>query len=255
VAVALVSCLGISACAGNKQPDAWQQDKQIVIASMQKLQSEQQSMKDEIGNLQRRMVELEHEQATQSSIVDAQNASIRQLQTSTTHLKVVAAKSKKSSQITKRKLVRKLDKIAKSISKPVATAPAQRGEEEKNHYTAAYLALKSGRYKEATQDFRSLLKAFPKGKYTDQAWYWLGESYYAQHSIKQATHAFEIVARHYPKSAKYAAALLKLGLAYQDASRMRDARVTLQRLVQEHPDSAAAEQARSQLRLMQKKKR
>jgi len=226
-----------------------------VIASMQKLQGEQQSMKDQIDNLQRHIIELEQKQATQSSMVDAQNASIRQLQARTTRLKAVAAKSKKSSQITKRKLVRKLDKIAKSISKPVVTAPVQRGEEEKNDYTAAYLALKSGRYREATQGFRSLLKTFPKGKYADQAWYWLGESYYAQHSIKQATHAFETVARHYPKSAKYAAALLKLGLAYQDVSRMRDAKATLQRLVQEHPDSAAAEQARSQLRLMQKKKR
>jgi len=212
-------------------------------------------MKDKINNLQRRMVKLEQEQATQSSVVNAQNASIRQLQTKTTHLKAVAAKSKKSSQITKRKLVKKLDKIAKSISKPVVASPVQRGEEEKNHYTAAYLALKSGRYEEATQGFRSLLKTFPKGEYADQAWYWLGESYYAQHSLKQAIHAFETVARRYPKSAKYAAALLKLGLAYQDASRMRNARAMLQRLVQEHPDSAAAEQARSQLRLMQKKKR
>jgi len=222
---------------------------------MQKLQGEQQSMKDEIGNLQKRMVELEQKQVTQSSMVDAQRASILQLQTSTAHLKVVAAKSKKSSQISKRKLVKKLDKIAKSISKPVVASPVQHGEAEKNHYTAAYLALKSGRYKEATRSFRSLLKMFPKGEYVDQAWYWLGESYYAQHSLKQAIHAFETIARHYPKSAKHAAALLKLGLAYQDVSRIRDARVTLQRLVREHSDSAAAEQARSQLRLMQKKKR
>jgi len=255
VAVAFVSCLGLSACASNKQADAWQQDKPVVIASMQKLQGEQQSMKDEISNLQRRMIELEQKQAAQSSIVDTQNASILQLQTSTAHLKVVAAKSKKSSRITKQKLVKKLNKIAKSISKPIVASPAHPREEEKNHYTAAYLALKSGRYKEATRSFRNLLKMFPKGEYVDQAWYWLGESYYAQHRLKQAIHAFETIAKHYPKSAKHAAALLKLGLAYQDASRLRDARVTLQRLIQKHSDSAAAEQARSQLRLMQKKKR
>jgi len=255
VAVAFASCLGISACTSDKQPNAWQQDKQITIASIQKLKGEQKSMKDKIDNLQSRMVKLEQAQTTQSSMVDAHSTSILQLQTSTAHLKVVAAKSKKSSRITKQKLVKKLDKIAKSISKPIAVSPIHRGEEEKNHYTAAYLALKSGRYKEATQSFRKLLKMFPKGEYVDQAWYWLGESYYAQHRLKQAIHAFEIIAKHYPKSAKHAAALLKLGLAYQDASRIRDARVTLQRLIRGHPDSAAAEQARSQLRLMQKKKR
>jgi len=253
VAVALLSCLAISACA-SKQPSAWQQDRQIVVTTIQKMQDEQQSMKGEIDSLQKRMVDIEQKQTTQSSVIDAQNASIRRLQSSTLHLKVIAARTKKSSQITKQKLVKKLDKIAKSISKPVATSPALPEEEEKNHYTAAYLALKSGRYEEATQGFRDLLKTFPKGQYTDQAWYWLGESYYAQHKLKQAITAFETVAKHYSKSAKHAAALLKLGLAYQDASRPKNARSMLQQLIREHPDSAAAEQARRQLRVMPKKK-
>jgi len=212
-------------------------------------------MKDTIVNLQKRMIELEQTQTTQTSIVDAQNASIQQLQTSTMHLESMAAKSKKSSRISKQKLVRKIDKIAKTISKPVISLPSQVGEEEKNSYTAAYLALKSGRYDKATQGFQHLLKKFPKGEYADQAWYWLGESYYAQHNIKQTIHAFETVAKHYPKSAKHAAALLKLGLAYQDAARVKNAKDTLQRLIREHPDSAAAEQARRQLQNMSKRKR
>jgi len=249
-----VICFGISACAGNKQPETWQQDKQVVIASIKKLQTEQQSMKDTIGNLQKRMIELEQTQATQTSMIGAHNASIQQLQTSTTHLETMAVKSKKSRQISKQKLVRKIDKIAKTISKPVASLPSQVEEEEKNSYTAAYLALKSGRYDKATQGFQHLLKQFPKGEYADQAWYWLGESYYAQHNIKQTIRAFETVVRHYPKSAKHAAALLKLGLAYQDAARVKNAKDTLQRLIREHPDSAAAEQARRQLKSISKKK-
>ncbi|MDQ6959758.1 MAG: tol-pal system protein YbgF [Mariprofundaceae bacterium] len=247
VAVALVSCLGISACASHKEPDAWLQDKQIVIASIKQLQRDQQSLKKEMGNLQGRMMNLEQAQTVRTSMVDAQNASIRQLQTSIARLETMADRSKKSSQITKQKLVRKLDKIAKSISKAVAP-PAQAVEEEKNRYTAAYLALKSGRYEEATNGFRTLLKTFPKGEYTDQAWYWLGESYYARRKLKQAVNAFETVVMHYPKSPKYAAALFKLGLAYKRASRTGDARAIFKRLIREHPDSAAAEQARRQLK-------
>jgi len=266
VAAALVACLGLSACVG-KQPDAWQQDKPSVLASMQKLQDEQQSMKsaqqsmqgvrqsmrDEIDRLQKHMAEIEQKQVENSAMINAQHTSIRQLQTSTVHLKAIAAKSKKTSRMTKQKLVKKLDKIAKSISTPVAASPVQPKEKEKNHYTAAYLALKSGRYDEASQGFRSLLKEFPKGEFLDQAWYWLGESYYAQHKLKQAIAAFETVVRRYPKSAKHAAALLRLGLTYQDASRPKNARSTLQRLIRKHPDSAAAEQARHQLRAMLKK--
>jgi len=224
-----------------------------MVASIQKLQTEQQSVKDTLGNLLRRMAELEQTQMTQTSMMDAQNASIHQLQISTTHLEAMAAKSKKSSRITKQKLVRKIDKIAKTISKPVISLSSQVGEEEKNSYTAAYLALKSGRYDKSTQGFRHLLKKFPKGEYTDQAWYWLGESYYAQHNIKQTIHALETVVRRYPKSAKHAAALLKLGLAYQDASRPKNAKSMLQQLIREHPDSAAAEQARRQLNNLSKK--
>ena len=254
VAVALVSCLGLSACAG-KQPNAWQQDKQIVVTSIKHLQAEQQSMKDAIARLQKRTVDLENTQTTQTSMLDAQHTSIRQLQTSTMHLGAMAAKSKKSSRITKQKLVKKIDKIAKTISKPVISLPSQVKEEEKNSYTAAYLALKSGRYDKAAEGFRHLLKKFPKGEYADQAWYWLGESYYAQHNIKQTIHAFETVVRHYPKSPKHAAALLKLGLVYQDAARTKNATSTWQRLIREHPDSAAAEQARRQLKNISKRNR
>jgi len=248
VAVALVLCLGISACASKKRPDAWLQDKQIVISSIKQLQNNQQSIKKEMDDLRERMMSLEQGQTVRTSMVDAQNASILQLQTSMSRLESMAARTKKSSQISKQKLVKKLDKIAKSISKPVVASPPRSVEEEKNHYTAAYLALKSGRYKEATRGFLSLLKTFPKGEYVDQAWYWLGESYYAQRKRKQAIDAFDTVVVHYPKSPKHAAALLKLGLAYKDISRTGDARAILQRLIREHPDSAAAERARRQLK-------
>lgn len=249
VAAALMLCLGVSACASKKPPEAWLQDKPIVTGSIKGLQKGQQSIEEEIGVLKGRLIELEQARMIRTSAMNARNASIGQLQTRMARLEAMATRSKKSSRITKRKLVKKLDKIVKSISQPVVAAPVQPPvEEEKNHYTAAYLALKSGRYKEATQGFRRLLKSFPKGEYTDQTWYWLGESYYAQHKLKQAIDAFEMVVVHHPKSSKHAAALLKLGLAYKGVSRTGDASTVWQRLIRKYPDSAAAEQARRQLK-------
>ncbi len=249
VAVALMLCLGVSACASKKPPEAWLQDKPIVTGSIRGLQKGQQSIEEEIGVFKGRLIELEQARMLRTSTMNARNAGIEQLETRMARLEAMAARSKKSSRITKQKLVRKLDKIVKSISKPVVTPPVQPpAEQEKNHYTAAYLALKSGRYKEATQGFRHLLKSFPKGEYTDQTWYWLGESYYAQHKLQQAIDAFEMVVIHHPKSSKYAAALLKLGLAYKGVSRMGDASTVWQRLIRKYPDSAAAEQARRQLK-------
>ncbi len=272
VAVVLLSCLGLSACAGKHfntflKPDAWLQDKQGVLASMQTLQSEQQtlqselqstqdtqqSIQDDIRTLQKHLTEIEQKQTEQSAMLNAEHASIRQLQNSTIHLKAIAAKSKKSSQISKQKLVKKIDKIAKTILKPVSAIPAPSTEKEKNHYTAAYLALKSGNYDKATRGFRDFLKEFPKGKYRDQAWYWLGESYDAQRKTRQAIAAFEKVIKNYPDSTKHATAMLSLSRAYREASRPKNASSTLQLLIQKYPDSTAAEQARRQLKSMQKK--
>lgn len=227
---------------------------QTLEHKQQAAKDERQSIQDDINSLQKRLLAIEQKQTEQSAMMSAQHASIRQLQNSTVHLKAIAAKSKKSNQITKQKLAKKIDKIAKTISEPVSATPAPSGEKEKNHYTAAYLALKSGNYDEATQGFRDLLKEFPKGKYADQAWYWLGESYNAQDKNRQSIAAFEKVVKHYPNSTKHAVALLRLGLAYRDASRPKNARSTLQLLIRKHPESAAAEQARRQLRVMLKKK-
>jgi len=123
----------------------------------------------------------------------------------------------------------------------------QIGEGEKNAYTAAYLALKSGRYDEASKAFIVQLKDFPQGEFADQAWYWLGESQYAQKNSKQAIQSFKQVIDKFPESVKHDAALLKLGQIYQTMNRPKEARKYFEKLIALHADSTTAEQARSAL--------
>ncbi len=130
---------------------------------------------------------------------------------------------------------------------------AQRAEAEKNAYTSAYLALKSGRHEEASKAFKEQLKAFPEGEYTDQAWYWLGESQYAQQLQKPAIASFKQVIDKFPASVKHAAALLRLGQIYQSTQQPKLASRYFNRLIKEHADSTAAEQARSALAGMHNK--
>ena len=118
-------------------------------------------------------------------------------------------------------------------------------ENEKNTYTAAYLAYKSGRLDEAAKGFNKQLDLYPKGEYVDQAWYWLGETRYAQHGYTLAINAFKHIADHYPNSGKHAAALLKLGQILHALKRNRDAKKYYARLIKEHGDSEAAEKART----------
>lgn len=127
------------------------------------------------------------------------------------------------------------------------TAAGAVEENEKNTYTAAYLAYKSGRLDEAAKGFNKQLDLYPKGEYVDQAWYWLGETRYAQHGYTLAMNAFKHIADHYPESGKHAAALLKLGKILQSLERDREAKKYYARLINEHADSEAAEQARAAL--------
>ena len=141
---------------------------------------------------------------------------------------------------TQRDMERKLDQIEASLNES-STAP---GEDEKNAYSAAYLALKSGRYDEASNDFSALIKQYPKGEYIDQALYWYGESLYAQHRLKEAAGVLERVVRKYPHSVKHAAALLRLGSIYKDLNRTGDAVAVFKRVIREYPHTVTAADAR-----------
>lgn len=222
----------------------------MLLDAVQQAQSDNAELKSRIDGLEQRIAELEESVKKQEAKTAALEASILSVKkSSSTSSKLAAGNSEKE-----KKLVRKLEKIESSIRTAASggTAVIQPSDNsiEKNSYTAAYLALKSGRYEEASIGFKTLLKDYPKGEYADQAWFWLGESYYAQKKTKEAIKAFDKVATDYPDSAKHPAALLKLATAYRDADRQGDARAVLQRLIQQHAETNAAEQARDLLKQM-----
>jgi len=251
VAVVFAACLVLAGCAG-KQQAQWQEEKDAIMQSLTRAQIKQAETQATVDELKRRMVELE-------SQIKHQQAELQALAASTRHLrKALAARPgtrRPPSSTSKPVLITKLDRIESSIDKSMQ-APAQpAAESEENRYTEAYLALKSGRYEEAAAGFMQLTSKYPQGEYTDQAWYWLGESYYAQHKLKKAIHPLKKVIADFPKSGKHAAALLKLGRVYQELKRPGDAKAVFQRLTREHPDSTAAEHARIELYKLEKRTR
>ncbi len=118
---------------------------------------------------------------------------------------------------------------------------------EKNSYSAAYLSLKSGRFEEASKQFLAHLKKFPQGNLTDQALYWLGESFLAQQRDREALKAMKQLVRDYPRSGKYGAALLRIASVYERQGRKGDAKAAYLQLIQTQPNSTSAERARTRL--------
>jgi len=242
----------LTGCA-TKGANSWTAERDLVIETIERTQVDQTTQQKKIEAMEQRISELEKNLKEQEAERNALEADVRSLRKHSASRKIISTTSTKD-----KKLARKLEKIESSIRSATSKgAPVIQPSDksiEKNSYTAAYLSLKSGRYEEAAVGFKSLIHDHPKGEYADQAYFWLGESYFAQRKFNEAITAFTKVANNYPDSAKHPAALLKLASAYQEAGRKGDAKAVLQRLIQQHAESNAAEQARAQLSQLEQKK-
>jgi len=245
--------LVLSGCAGKEEGIVWQSDKDFVYQSLEHMNEAQGKFSQSSKLSDKRLFELEKKLAKQQTAINAMMATIK-AQKSVKHSKLKLKKKfvSKKSKARKTALATKIDKIDSDIQQAVIQSKVDYQPAEKNDYTAAYLALKSGRYDEAIASFQSFLNIYPSGEYTDQAYYWLGESLLAKGEALPAVEAFNTLTQTYPKSSKYQAGLLKLAIAYQQAERLGDAKAVLQRLIDEDPDSKAAERARSRLSALNK---
>ncbi len=124
--------------------------------------------------------------------------------------------------------------------------PAQ----EDARYQAAFDLLKSGRYDESAKAFRAFLAEYPRGRWADNAQYWLGETAYVQRDFKTALAEFRKVTEGYPSSPKVPDALLKQGFIDYETQQWADARRVLNQVVQSYPTSTAARLARQRLQVM-----
>ncbi len=253
VALSLVLISGCVTTKPEKEP--WSQDKSLVIQSLQDAHVENAKLQEKMKVLDHRILDLERLSAEQQTKIVVLESAIQKN-------KVAVAKKRKPKKAKKAKALNdRLDALSAAASAksmpntPVANANIIVGKkaenaDEKNAYTAAYLALKSGRYDEASSGFVKVIKAYPQGEYTDQAYYWLGESLVALLRNKEALESFTVVANQYPKSPKHAASLLKIASVYRLMKENDKAREALERVIKTYPDGRTAERARAELKAL-----
>ena len=131
-------------------------------------------------------------------------------------------------------------------SQPAVSSAA----EEKDAYDQAFQALKELRYADAAEDFQAFLDAYPNSDYSDNAQYWLGESYYVTRNYDIALTAFQDLMDKFPQSPKVPDALLKVGYTHYELEQWDQARAALTQVQESYPDTTLARLAESRLRSM-----
>jgi len=130
---------------------------------------------------------------------------------------------------------------------PVAPAALSSAAEEEAQYLKSFDLLKAQKYDDAIAGFKGMIAKYPQGNYTDNAWYWTGESYYIKKDYPNAIASYRALLEKFPASPKVPDGLLKLGIILQDQKKTDQAKAAYNRVIKEFPSSSAATQARTRI--------
>lgn len=117
-------------------------------------------------------------------------------------------------------------------------------------YDVAFKAIRAGDYVASSRAFREFIQKYPNDALTPNAYYWLGESYYATMNYPVALEAFQHLLSQFPQSEKAPDATLKIGYSQLELKQVPQARATLASVSSKYPGSKAASLAQERLRQM-----
>ncbi|MBI5641544.1 MAG: tol-pal system protein YbgF [Nitrospirae bacterium] len=120
-------------------------------------------------------------------------------------------------------------------------------------YESAYQSFRDKRYKESRERFEVFVKNFPNNDLTDNAQFWIAETYYAEKDFESAILAYETLLKKFTDSDKTASALLKQGLAFIEIGDNKTGKAILGKLLDRFPDSKDAQLAKKRLTEIEKK--
>lgn len=130
--------------------------------------------------------------------------------------------------------------------KPAAIPVAK--DDEKTAYQTAFGMVRSKEYSKAAGAFEQLIKDYPDGSYTGNAYYWLGEVQLVESKPEEALKAFGALLNQYPSHRKAADAKYKQGKIYLQLGDKSRAKQLLQSVVDQHAGSSAAKLAEAEMR-------
>jgi tol-pal system protein YbgF len=114
-------------------------------------------------------------------------------------------------------------------------------------YKDAYETYQRGDYEGARRKFEAFLKQYPNTDLSDNAQFWIGETYYGKKDYEKAILEYEKAIAKYPEGDKIPAALLKQALAFLELGDKTNGRNLLKRVIERYPQSEQADMAKKRL--------
>ncbi len=133
-----------------------------------------------------------------------------------------------------------------------STNNSTNGQNLQSDYDVAFAHLRAGRYLESARGFEAFIHNHPQNELTDNAYYWLGESYYVKRQYPQALAAFQSLTSKFPASEKVADSWLKIGYCYFELDDMDKAETTLEDVIRKYPNTSIARLAKTRIRQIQR---
>lgn len=115
-------------------------------------------------------------------------------------------------------------------------------------YDEAFILIRRGEYEQSIKGFTQFLENCPKHESAENAYYWIGESYYAMEKFTEAITQFDTLIAEFKSSSNLGRALYKLGRSQQELGKKSEARETFQKLIDDFPETLEASQARERLK-------
>ena len=143
-----------------------------------------------------------------------------------------------------------------SLQNPPAAEPASETKEAgvgADIYNQALDSFKAKKYEVARAQFEAFLKANPNDPYSDNALFWIGETYYSEKNYKYAINEYARVQEKYPQGNKVPAALYKIGLCFEQLKKIPEASAMYKQLIEAFPASEEAAKAKGQLEKLSSK--
>ena len=236
------------------------------LANLEKLMKQQPETRNNSADLVMQNQELQQQIAELKGVIEEQNYKIKNLQEKQkllyidldSRLTEIESKSQgdsnQSTQSNTSKTVQapltvEVDENygKTSVNTTVVDTQEPKLSSYQDEYDIAFAHLRAGRFLVSARAFEDFVSKYPNNELTDNAYYWLGESYYVKRQYPQALAAFQTLTNKFPDSDKAPDSWLKIGYSYFEMDDLVKAEVNLKKVIDSYPGTSIARLAKNRL--------